>query len=272
MPDSVERILAWLEEAVLAGGEAIAHASPSASAKRTAKGQGDFSTAADEASEASICRVLRSKLPGVTLVTEEDASSHGNLNSRCLIVDPLDGTHIFGSGCEEWGITACYAEHGSVQAAVVAQPAQKRIFTAARGKGCYLNQEPFRIQAREAPHALVLALPLSHALSLMPFQRVISALQGANLIGTTRSLGCAVANTVEVLFGRVHAYLNLTGGKVWDLAACGLAVEEAGGEALSLDGKPLVWNTLSIPTVFAQSRIVSERLRSALRNADAPIG
>ena len=52
-------------------------------------------TAADEAADAIIAAGLREAFPDVTLITEEQAATHGQQADTFLIVDPLDGTKEF---------------------------------------------------------------------------------------------------------------------------------------------------------------------------------
>lgn len=229
------------------------------------KGGGDFATKADLASHDAIAAVVASQLHGIDPVTEEDPASHANVASqkRVVVWDPLDGTHIWRLFAREWGITLCYMEGGRVQVAVLLQPELGLELYAIRGQGAFANDERFTIPERPSDGALVLGLPLSHALGAASFTQFVEPLQRAKLIGTTRALGAAVPNTVEVLFGRSHAYLNFTGGKVWDLAAAGLIVEEAGGSATLIGGGELVWDRISLPVCFAASKAVKGRLDAA---------
>lgn len=231
------------------------------------KGGGDYAAEADLKANAAITQELQKFQSRISLLSEENPETHVHLTDKAVFVwDPLDGTHVFNTGAPEWGINLVYLESGVPKVALMAQPALNRCFTAIAGGGCWLNGEPFRIPQPKLldEQAMVLALPISHA-GGQKLLSVIEKLMAASLVGTTRCLGCAVANTAEVLGGRVHAYLNATGGKVYDLAAPQLVVQEAGGIVTSPDGQPVVWDAMSKPAIFSANARIHERILTALR-------
>ena len=85
-------------------------------------------TEADEAADALISAGLRAAFPDVTLVTEEQAASHGHHADRFLIVDPLDGTKEFINRRGDFTVNIAYVESGIPTRGVVYAPAQGRMF------------------------------------------------------------------------------------------------------------------------------------------------
>ena len=85
-------------------------------------------TAADEAADALISAGLRAAFPGVPLVTEEQAVSHGQTVSTFLIVDPLDGTKEFVQRRGDFTVNIALVENGVPTRGVVYAPAQGRLF------------------------------------------------------------------------------------------------------------------------------------------------
>ena len=85
-------------------------------------------TAADEAADALISAGLRAAFPGVPLVTEEQAASHGQTVSTFLIVDPLDGTKEFVQRRGDFTVNIALVENGVPTRGVVYAPAQGRLF------------------------------------------------------------------------------------------------------------------------------------------------
>ena len=74
-----------------------------------------------------------------------------------------------------------------------------------------------------------------------------------------RCLGSTVGSAMELLRGRVGVYINWQGAKIWDIAAAALAVEEAGGVALSSLGHALTWEQLEMSAMLAaNARLASE--------------
>jgi len=92
-------------------------------------------TAADEAADALISAGLRAAFPGVALVTEEQADSHGQDVSTFLIVDPLDGTKEFVQRRGDFTVNIAYVVDGEPVRGVVYAPARNRLFyTEASGR------------------------------------------------------------------------------------------------------------------------------------------
>lgn len=92
------------------------------------KGDSSPVTEADEAADALISAGLRSALPDVVLITEEQADSHALTAQTFLIVDPLDGTKEFVQRRGDFTVNIAYVEDGVPVRGVVYAPAQGRLF------------------------------------------------------------------------------------------------------------------------------------------------
>ena len=88
-----------------------------------------MSEAGVEAADAIISRHLRAAFPDVTLVTEEQADSHGLSADQFLIVDPLDGTKEFIKRRGDFTVNIAYVVDG-VPVRVIIEPAGEGIITA----------------------------------------------------------------------------------------------------------------------------------------------
>lgn len=85
-------------------------------------------TAADKAADKIISDGLRTAFPGVTLVTEEQAETHGASGETFLIVDPLDGTKEFIHRRGDFTVNIALVEGGVPKRGVVYAPAKGRMF------------------------------------------------------------------------------------------------------------------------------------------------
>jgi 3'(2'), 5'-bisphosphate nucleotidase len=85
-------------------------------------------TEADEAADALISAGIRAAFPGVTLVTEEQSASHGQLADSFIIVDPLDGTKEFIKRRGDFTVNIAYVDNGVPVRGVVYAPAKGRLF------------------------------------------------------------------------------------------------------------------------------------------------
>lgn len=222
------------------------------------KGAGDFATKADMESEKVVLQELKKFFPEIPVVAEESFSGE-KLPSTYITVDPLDGTIIYSRGCREWGATLCYVENGEPQCGVIVYPAMGLELTAEKGAGCFLNGQ--RVSVRDCDPKDKFVLAVDHFFHTKPheiLEFMLPLIQDQRIL-VSRSIGAAVANTLALLKGEVDVYYCAR-AKVWDVAACVLAVQEAGGEVSSLFEQPLDWTTLPKGQVFAIHRSLAKEI------------
>lgn len=85
-------------------------------------------TEADKAADALISAGLVEAFPDVTLITEEQAASHGKVAGTFIIVDPLDGTKEFIKRRGDFTVNIALVEDGVPTRGVVYAPAKNRLF------------------------------------------------------------------------------------------------------------------------------------------------
>jgi len=85
-------------------------------------------TEADEAADRIISAGLAAAFPGILLVTEEQAATHGESADSFIIVDPLDGTKEFIKRRGDFTVNIAYVENGNPIRGVVYAPARQRLF------------------------------------------------------------------------------------------------------------------------------------------------
>ena len=260
------------------------------------KAGGEIALEADENASAAIARAWTTFLPGIKRMDEEDSSTHALLAEGGVvgIVDPLDGTGLFQrdtvlpkyAPVSGWGNTVCLCDAGVVRVAIIHQIALRQLFYAIEGEGCWWVTgtdydaywetgdlpEGVRFQIAEVSppddgvQALVLGVPSASKMNETSFDKWMTVrwkMWEFQLLGNELAAGCAVANTINVLFGK-SGYVNIGGGVAWDLAAAGLCVTEAGGWASTTDGKPLVWDKLKLPILYVRDEVTAKRLLAVL--------
>jgi myo-inositol-1(or 4)-monophosphatase len=170
-------------------------------------------------------------------------------------IDPLDGTSNFALGVPYYGVSVALLRGDAVELGVVYDPSRRECFAAARGHGAWLNEQRLRPQHLE--------VPLSGGLALVDLKRLPREL-AARLAAdppykSQRSFGAVSLDWCWLAAGRCHVYLHGR-QKLWDYAAGCLVLQEAGGQALTLEGGPVFAPTLEPrsaaaaldPEVFAQ--------------------
>ena len=209
---------------------------------RDSKDDGSFVTQTDELLQSEIASALKSKWPSIRLLGEEmnrseqlailDATDHSD-NEGVWVLDPLDGTTNFSSGLPLYGISLALVQNGETELAVVYDPVRDECFSAERGQGAWLN-------GRQLKPSVV--TQLGDCLANIDYKRLTADL-AMELVyrqpyRSQRNLGTCVLEWCWLACDRIQVYLH-GGQQLWDHAAGHLILQEAGGQAATLDGKPL---------------------------------
>lgn len=197
--------------------------------KNIKTGPTDYATEADLASEKYILAALQKNFPNDAIVTEE-SGAHGNSGGEYTwIVDPLDGTHHFTEGNEDFGVMICRAKGELIELAVVYNPKTNILATGTKGGGAFLNGQLVHLTEK----ANLTNQPLS-------VERDSQAqLAAAGIVGIT-NLG-ASANTLVTLAGERRGFVS-SNGFHWDFAPPALLLAEAGWHVTDFSGKPYIWD------------------------------
>ena len=219
------------------------------------KGIIDLVTEVDRESEAFIIGEIRSRFPEHTIVSEESGHLSGQ-DGHFWYIDPLDGTSNYAHGVPIFAVSIAYAHAGRLQAGVIFDPMQNECFSAERGKGAWLNDQPISVSE---------AADLNKSLLVTGFPYDIRTTKNTNLENfsyftlrslAVRRLGSAALDLAYVAAGRLDAYWELIINP-WDIAAGTLMVMEAGGVVTDLDGnrdffKPPYAVVASAPGIHAR--------------------
>jgi len=214
------------------------------------KEDGSVVTEADQGSHNWLERELTRRWPAIGFLseemdtaTQEAALTHGDAGYWCL--DPLDGTSNFASGIPFFAVSLALITATGMELAIIYDPVRDETFSAARGQGAYVGKQ--RLGRVEAPplHRCLAAVDMKR---LTPELRLRLAKQAP--YGSQRNFGACALEWAWLAAGRFQLYLH-GGQKFWDYAAGLLILEEAGGSAESLDGKPVFSGTLSSRSAVA---------------------
>jgi histidinol-phosphatase len=179
-------------------------------------------TDADRAVERALREKIAAERAGEGVFGEEEGDDGGSVR---WILDPIDGTRNFSRGIPVWATLIALERDGEVVCGVVSAPVLGRRWWATRGGGAFVNGDAIRVSSigvladsvLSATYAADLAIlePLAwHARGLGDFWQHMLVAEGS-------------------LEAAVDAELAL-----WDYAAVGLVVTEAGGRITSLEGAP----------------------------------
>ncbi|WP_439544835.1 inositol monophosphatase family protein [Sandarakinorhabdus sp.] len=173
--------------------------------------------------------------PGDGWLSEETIDEDRRLAKRRVwVVDPIDGTRDYLRGRTGWAVSVALVEDGVVTVAVLAAPAQKRLYAASRGAGATLNGRRLRVSG--LPSLAGVRLPIDAAnlsASYWP-----SPWPGS-IVAKPNSLALRMAMLAA---DEADAWLEGRSIAEWDVAASSLILSEAGGVLTDRHGAPLAFN------------------------------
>ena len=200
-------------------------------------------TQADMASHRCIDAGLKALTPDIPVLSEESGMPAFDVRSewdRYWLVDPLDGTREFVKRNGEFTVNIALVEDTRPVFGVVYVPVKNQTYFGCAGYGAELRDSDS------------VAVKISVADATAEPARVVGSRshRGASLDGFLENLGnyemhpmgsslkfCMVAE------GAADIYPRLGPTSEWDTAAAQAVVEQAGGSVITLDGKPLSYNS-----------------------------
>ncbi|HJP91764.1 MAG TPA: histidinol-phosphatase [Pyrinomonadaceae bacterium] len=188
------------------------------------KSDGSYVTIADRQAEDFLRKRIAERFPDDGILGEEQGESHGR-SGRRWIVDPIDGTFAFVHGVPFYGVLIALEIDEELVAGVVNIPALGEVVSAAKGVGCFFNDEPARAsKTAKLQDALLLCTDFS-ACARYGFGRAAELLQAR--AKTSRTWGDCYGY-VLVATGRADVMLDPV-MNLWDCAPLLAIMEEAGG-------------------------------------------
>ena len=186
----------------------------------------DVVTAADTAAERLARRLLAQWRPGEPILGEEEGGAGPPEGDLCWVVDPIDGTVNYLYGLPWYAVSVAVQRDGQSLAAAVGQPADGRLWSAARGGGALCDGVALRVSAATQ---LELSL-IGTGFSYRSQRRARQAAMVAGMLPRIRDLrraGSAALDLCSVASGWLDGFAE-HGLHRWDWAAGALIAAEAG--------------------------------------------
>ncbi len=180
----------------------------------------------DAEANALILERLHTARPDDFILSEESHDDRQRCAARRVwIIDPLDGTHEFTHGHDDWAVHIGLAVDGVARVGAVALPAKGRIF------------------ATDDPAPAFSPLPTLLRIVVSRSRAQDLATQVATDIGAELlRMGSAGVKAMAVVAGDAEIYLHEGGQYEWDNCAPAAVALAAGLHASRIDGSPLVYN------------------------------
>ncbi|MGE3977648.1 MAG: 3'(2'),5'-bisphosphate nucleotidase CysQ [Nitrospira sp.] len=192
-------------------------------------------TSADLAVNQVLQSRLASEFPQDGWLSEESPDDLGRLEKRRVwVIDPIDGTRAFIGGEPEFCISVALIELGQPVVAGIFNPSTDELFTATRGGGLRLNDEPVAPPAAWRGQHPVIALN--------PWERQIGRFTSLEPLANNRPIRSIAWVLALAATGRIEAVATLEPENEWDVAAGVLLIVEAGGTISDGRGDDLTFN------------------------------
>ena len=232
MPDVTE-ILTVAIDAARAAGRFLRETWTSRTFAVTHQEHHDVKLVADAESERLIGEFVRARRPDDGVLGEEGGVQEYSAGGM-WVVDPLDGTVNFSHGHPHFCVSIAWAWQREVMAGVIYDPVREELFSAVRGRGAQCNGTPISVAGTQELRAAIVTVGFGKHQPERKAQREFAALSAQ--AQKVRVSGSAGLDLAYVACGRLDAYFE-SQIYVWDVAAGGLIVAEAGGTALLWRGR-----------------------------------
>jgi myo-inositol-1(or 4)-monophosphatase len=212
-------------------------------------------TIADEAINQMVIDEVEHTYPDHSVYGEEASSNKSG--EYAWVCDPIDGTVPYTNGVPISVFSLALVRDGEPIVGVVYDPFMKRMYSAIKGNGAFLNDQPIKVSElgleRHAtinvewwPEAAYDIDTTLHNISLDTYAYVLH-------LGSVISASCLVA------WGRYEACVFAgTTGKNVDIAAIKVIVEEAGGKVTDIQGNEQRYDTDINGAIISNGKIHEE--------------
>jgi myo-inositol-1(or 4)-monophosphatase len=202
---------------------------------------GDQTKMIDQVAEQAAIAFLESKgFKGRLLSEELGEKGFGAQDYPLIVLDPIDGTTNASRGISFYSISAAISSGprlSDVYAGTVMELPSKRVFSAERGGGAYLDNNKIAVKELQSLHEGIIGIDLN----VMGNRQKLGEMIPLCLhVRHMRNMGSAALEMCYVAFGGLDMYADNRGLlRVTDIAASHIVLKEAGATVLNLKGEPL---------------------------------
>lgn len=230
-------------EAAQDAGKILLQADGCIDSVKSKEGHANYVTKYDSMVQKFLFERLHVVLPEAQFMGEEDGAEKFAESYRkgfCFVIDPIDGTTNFINGYRLSVVSIALLKDGLPYIGVVFNPYSDEMFWAQKGEGAFCNGKEIHSSEKPLEESLVLmgTAPYIPELHKKSFD---IALYYFEKCADIRRSGSAEWDLCCVASGRAALYFEYSLG-VWDYAAGGLILTEAGGKISDMDGNELTYD------------------------------
>ncbi|GMU74257.1 MAG: hypothetical protein AMXMBFR44_4540 [Candidatus Campbellbacteria bacterium] len=208
-------------------------------------------TEADTQINELVLNALRRHYPHIHVISEEGNGEVDGAEYR-ILCDPLDGTFAFMYGLPISSFCISVLRENTVLSSVIYDPFCKRMWSADRGKGAFLNGAPTRVNVIDGitkPNPVNVCIVWWQG-CYYNMHAVAGEVMAANM-HVMQPMTIALCGGL-IASGTLEATV-FPGQRGWETAAMGLIVEESGGKVTDIHGNPVQYG----PTAEIEGHIIS---------------
>ncbi len=229
-------------------------------AKASYKGDVDLVTEFDTGAQDILVSRLSAEFPGHGFLAEEGLARPGESGYR-WILDPLDGTTNYAHTFPVFCVSAALEHHGKTILGFVFDPMRDEMFSAASGRGAFLNGRPVRVSETASLGESLLATGFPYDVRTNPDNNLTQWARFLVRAQAIRRCGSAALDLCYVACGRYDGFWELKLNP-WDVAAGALIVVEAGGRVTDFSGRE---HRLEMPEALATNGPLHDAMMEILR-------
>ena len=198
-------------------------------AKVWEKSKGDPVSEIDLAVDAMLKERFAAILPEAAWLSEETVDDPVRLSAqRVWLVDPIDGTRDYIKGRSGWCVSVALVDNGVPVFAIMAAPAQSKLWVAKAGEGVTCNDERLVASAR-----------MNFTGARVPTDELSKVDSDLTIVEKPNSIAMRMT---MVACDRADLVATLRWGHEWDVAAAHLVAQEAGAVVTNALGQPILYN------------------------------
>ena len=216
-------------------------------------------TEIDKKIETQIRKVLLKNFPRHKIIGEEFGAQEFSQNDFVWALDPIDGTTNYIQGLPICCISIGLWRNDTPLVGVVFNPILNQLYTAALGKGAFLNGKRIKVSKKKSLKLAFGGFGWGRNIqkAQVNFPKLIPLLHKVRTLGSATMEMCFIA--LGVFDFHIQSEINL-----WDFAASALVVREAGGEVTELKGQKL---TMASTSFLASNRKLHKQMIAEFKKA-----
>lgn len=225
-------------------------------------GTANFVTEIDLKVQELIVKRLKQILPQSNIIAEETSTNEFCIGKYTWILDPVDGTTNLMYGFKYSAISLGLVADGIPYAGIVYNPYLKELFTAQKGKGAFVNEQPMTVtENKQLADSLITfgTSPYDRGKADETFRTAKNVFLKCRDL---RRTGSAALDICNVAAGRMDGFFEME-LQPWDYAAGSVILEEAGGIITDWQGCKLSYNKKT--AAIATNGYIQEELTQAIK-------